>query len=82
MVGIGNEQWEKSTPERLNRLMLASQSSSGNQDCVVHRNSEGKTLITHGLFVLPESRFADQRFCRGPESWFLAQGARYDNYGS
>ena len=82
LIAIGNEQWGPLYPERLEPFIKAIRArypeikiigSSGPQ-------SEGEDFD----FLWPEMKrlkvdLVDEHFYR-PESWFLAQGARYDNY--
>lgn len=81
-LGIGNEQWGPEYPERLKQFVevlrkahpeIKIVGSSGPQ-------SEGKDFD----YLWPEMKnlkvdLVDEHFYR-PESWFLAQGNRYDNY--
>lgn len=81
-LGIGNEQWGPEYPERLKQFVevlrkahpeIKIVGSSGPQ-------SEGKDFD----YLWPEMKnlkvdLVDEHFYR-PESWFLGQGNRYDNY--
>lgn len=81
-IGIGNEQWGPEYPERLKPFVdalrkaypeIAIIGSSG-------PNSEGEQFD----YLWPEMKnlkvdLVDEHFYR-PESWFLAQGNRYDKY--
>ena len=81
-VGIGNEQWGKEYPERLEPFIKAIRKAHSEIKIVGSSgpNSEGKEFD----YLWPEMKrlkadLVDEHFYR-PESWFLAQGARYDNY--
>ena len=81
-VGIGNEQWGKEYPERLEPFIKAIRKAHPEIKIVGSSgpNSEGKDFD----YLWPEMKrlkvdLVDEHFYR-PESWFLAQGARYDNY--
>ena len=81
-IGIGNEQWGKEYPERLEPFIKAIRKAHPEIKIVGSSgpNSEGKELD----YLWPEMKrlkadLVDEHFYR-PESWFLAQGARYDNY--
>jgi len=81
-VGIGNEQWGKEYPERLEPFIKAIRKAHPEIKIVGSSgpNSEGKEFD----YLWPEMKrlkadLVDEHFYR-PESWFLAQGARYDNY--
>ena len=81
-IGIGNEQWGKEYPERLEPFIKAIRKAYPDMKIVGSSgpNSEGKEFD----YLWPEMKrlkadLVDEHFYR-PESWFLAQGARYDNY--
>ena len=81
-IGIGNEQWGKEYPERLEPFIKAIRKAHPEIKIVGSSgpNSEGKEFD----YLWPEMKrlkvdLVDEHFYR-PESWFLAQGARYDNY--
>ena len=81
-IGIGNEQWGKEYPERLEPFIKAIRKVYPDVKIVGSSgpNSEGKEFD----YLWPEMKrlkadLVDEHFYR-PESWFLAQGARYDNY--
>lgn len=81
-IGIGNEQWGKEYPERLDPFIKAIRKAYPDMKIVGSSgpNSEGKEFD----YLWPEMKrlkadLVDEHFYR-PESWFLAQGARYDNY--
>jgi alpha-L-arabinofuranosidase len=81
-VGIGNEQWGPEYPARLKPFL----------DVVRKQHPEIKVVGTSGPdsegkqfdYLWPEMKrlkadLVDEHFYR-PESWFLAQGNRYDSY--
>ena len=81
-VGIGNEQWGKEYPEHLEPFIKAIRKAHPEISIVGSSgpNSEGKDFD----YLWPEMKrlkadLVDEHFYR-PESWFLSQGARYDNY--
>ena len=81
-LGIGNEQWGKEYPERLEPFIKALRKAYPEIMIVGSSgpNSEGKEFD----YLWPEMKrlkadLVDEHFYR-PESWFLSQGARYDNY--
>lgn len=81
-IGIGNEQWGKEYPERLEPFIKAIGKAHPEIKIVGSSgpNSEGKEFD----YLWPEMKrlkadLVDEHFYR-PESWFLTQGARYDNY--
>ena len=81
-IGIGNEQWGKEYPERLEPFIKAIRKAHPEIKIVGSSgpNSEGKEFD----YLWPEMKrlkadLVDEHFYR-PESWFLTQGARYDNY--
>ena len=80
-LGIGNEQWGKEYPERLEPFIKALRKAHPEIMIVGSSgpNSEGKEFD----YLWPEMKrlkadLVDEHFYR-PESWFLSQGARYDN---
>ena len=81
-LGIGNEQWGKEYPERLEVFVKAFREKHPEIKIVGSSgpNSEGKDFD----YLWPEMKrlkvdLVDEHFYR-PESWFLAAGNRYDNY--
>ena len=81
-IGIGNEQWGPEYPEHLVPFIDAIRKAYPEIKIVGSSgpNSEGDQFD----FLWPEMKrlgadLVDEHFYR-PESWFLAQGARYDNY--
>ena len=81
-IGIGNEQWGKEYPERLEPFIKAIRKAYPEIQIVGSSgpNSEGEQFD----YLWPEMKrlkadLVDEHFYR-PESWFLSQGARYDNY--
>lgn len=81
-IGIGNEQWGPEYPERLEPFIKAIRAAYPDMKIVGSSgpNSEGDQFD----YLWPEMKrlkadLVDEHFYR-PESWFLAQGARYDNY--
>ena len=81
-IGIGNEQWGKEYPEHLEPFITAIRKAYPNIKIVGSSgpDSEGKQFE----YLWPEMKrlkadLVDEHFYR-PESWFLSQGARYDNY--
>lgn len=81
-IGIGNEQWGPEYPERLEKFL----------DVVRKKHPEIKIVGSSGPnsegdqfdYLWPEMKrlnadLVDEHFYR-PESWFLSQGRRYDNY--
>lgn len=81
-IGIGNEQWGSLYPERLEVFMKAICKAYPDMQIVGSSgpNSEGKDFD----YLWPEMKrlkvdLVDEHFYR-PESWFLAQGNRYDKY--
>ena len=82
VIGIGNEQWDPIYPERLEPFLKAIRKAYPDIKIVGSSgpNSEGKEFD----YLWPEmtrlkADLVDEHFYR-PESWFLEQGARYDNY--
>lgn len=81
-IGIGNEQWGKEYPERLEPFVKAIREAYPDIRIVGSSgpNSEGEDFD----YLWPEMKrikvdLVDEHFYR-PEDWFLSQGARYDNY--
>ncbi|MEY8246341.1 alpha-L-arabinofuranosidase C-terminal domain-containing protein [Heminiphilus faecis] len=81
-IGIGNEQWGPEYPEHLTPFLDAIRKAYPDIRIVGSSgpDSEGKQFD----YLWPEMKrlkadLVDEHFYR-PESWFLAQGARYDNY--
>lgn len=81
-IGIGNEQWGKEYPERMEPFMKAIREAYPEVKIIGGSGpgSEGEQFE----YLWPEMKrlkvdLVDEHFYR-PESWFLKQGARYDNY--
>lgn len=81
-IGIGNEQWGPEYPERLAPFIDAIRKAYPEIKIIGSSgpDSEGKQFD----YLWPEMKrlkadLVDEHFYR-PESWFLAQGNRYDNY--
>lgn len=81
-IGVGNEQWGPEYPERLEVFVKAIRKAYPDMKIIGSSGpgSEGKDFD----YLWPEMRklkvdLVDEHFYR-PESWFLSQGARYDNY--
>ena len=81
-IGIGNEQWDPIYPEHLEPFVQAIRAAYPDIKIVGSSgpDSEGKQFD----YLWPEMKrlgadLVDEHFYR-PETWFLAQGARYDNY--
>ena len=81
-LGIGNEQWGPEYPEHLEPLLAAIRKAYPDIKIVGSSgpDSEGEQFD----YLWPEmtrlkADLVDEHFYR-PEKWFLAQGARYDNY--
>lgn len=81
-IGIGNEQWGSEYPERLEPFVKAIRKAYPDMKIIGSSgpDSEGKQFE----YLWPEMKklkvdLVDEHFYR-PEEWFLAQGARYDNY--
>ena len=81
-LGIGNEQWGKEYPERLEVFVKVFREKHPEIKIVGSSgpNSEGRDFD----YLWPEMKrlkvdLVDEHFYR-PESWFLAAGNRYDNY--
>lgn len=81
-IGIGNEQWGPEYPERLEPFLKAVREKYPDIKIIGSSgpDSEGDKFD----YLWPEmtrlkADLVDEHFYR-PESWFLAQGDRYDNY--
>ncbi len=81
-IGIGNEQWGPEYPERLEKFLKVVRKEHPEIKIVGSSgpNSEGDQFD----YLWPEMRrlnadLVDEHFYR-PESWFLSQGRRYDDY--
>lgn len=81
-IGVGNEQWGPEYPERLAPFVKAIRDNYPDIKIIgsAGPNSEGKDFD----YLWPEMKrlkvdLVDEHFYR-PESWFLAQGNRYDHY--
>lgn len=81
-IGIGNEQWGPEYPEHLEPFIKAIRKAYPQMKIIGSSGpgSEGKEFD----YLWPEMKrlkadLVDEHFYR-PESWFLSQGARYDNY--
>ena len=81
-IGIGNEQWDAIYPEHLEPFVQAIRAAYPDIKIVGSSgpNSEGDQFD----YLWPEMKrlgadLVDEHFYR-PETWFLAQGARYDSY--
>lgn len=81
-IGIGNEQWGEEYPAHLKPFIEAIRKAYPGIKIVGSSgpDSEGKQFD----YLWPEMKrlnadLVDEHFYR-PESWFLSQGARYDNY--
>ncbi len=81
-IGIGNEQWGPEYPERLALFVAAIRKAYPDIKIIGSSgpNSEGEQFE----YLWPEMArlkvdLVDEHFYR-PESWFLGQGARYDDY--
>lgn len=81
-IGIGNEQWGPEYPEHLKPFVAAIRKAYPAIKIIGSSgpDSEGKQFD----YLWPEMKklgadLVDEHFYR-PESWFLAQGNRYDNY--
>ncbi len=81
-IGIGNEQWDPIYPEHLEPFIDAIRAKYPEIKIVGSSgpNSEGEQFD----YLWPEMKrlgadLVDEHFYR-PYDWFLAQGARYDNY--
>ena len=81
-IAIGNEQWGPEYPERLKPFMDAIQKKYPKMKIIGSSgpDSEGKQFdYLWGEMKTLKVDLVDEHFYR-PEAWFLAQGARYDNY--
>lgn len=81
-IGVGNEQWDHYYPERLKFFVEAIRASHPEIKIVGSSgpDSEGEQFD----YLWPEMKklgadLVDEHFYR-PETWFLGQGNRYDNY--
>ena len=81
-IGVGNEQWGPEYVERLEPFIKAIRAKYPDIKIIGSSgpNSEGKEFD----YLWPEmtrlkADLVDEHFYR-PESWFLSQGSRYDNY--
>ncbi len=81
-IGIGNEQWDSIYPEHLKPFVEAMRKAHPEIKIIGSSgpDSEGKQFD----YLWPEMKkqkadLVDEHFYR-PESWFLSQGNRYDNY--
>lgn len=81
-LGVGNEQWGKEYPERLEVFVKALREKHPEIMIVGSSgpNSEGRDFD----YLWPEMKrlkvdLVDEHFYR-PEKWFLASGSRYDKY--
>lgn len=81
-IGIGNEQWGEEYPEHLKPFIEAMRKAHPEIKIIGSSgpNSEGKDFD----YLWPQMKqlkadLVDEHFYR-PESWFLSQGRRYDNY--
>ncbi|MDR0976241.1 MAG: carbohydrate binding domain-containing protein [Prevotellaceae bacterium] len=81
-IAIGNEQWGPEYPEHLAPFITAIRKAYPDMNIIgsAGPNSEGDQFD----YLWPEMKklkvdLVDEHFYR-PESWFLSQGARYDNY--
>ena len=81
-IGIGNEQWGPEYPERLKPFVKAIRKAYPDIKIIGSSgpSSEGEQFE----YLWPEMKrinvdLVDEHFYR-PESWFLKQGSRYDNY--
>ncbi|WP_370524521.1 alpha-L-arabinofuranosidase C-terminal domain-containing protein [Bacteroides sp. 224] len=81
-IGVGNEQWGPEYPEHLEPFVKAIRKAYPGMKIIGSSgpDSEGKQFD----YLWPEMKrlkvdLVDEHFYR-PESWFLSQGARYDNY--
>lgn len=81
-IGIGNEQWGPEYPERLVKFMEVLREK--HPEIKIVGGSGPGSEGDHFEYLWPEMKrlkvdLVDEHFYR-PESWFLAQGARYDSY--
>ncbi|MDR0865491.1 MAG: alpha-L-arabinofuranosidase, partial [Candidatus Symbiothrix sp.] len=82
LIAIGNEQWGPEYPEHLEPFVKAIRKAYPDIRIIgsAGPDSEGKQFE----YLWPEMKrlkvdLVDEHFYR-PETWFLSQGARYDNY--
>lgn len=82
LIGIGNEQWGETFPKHLEPFVKAIRTAYPDIKIVGTSgpDSEGKQFD----YLWPEMKkigadLVDEHFYR-PETWFLSQGNRYDNY--
>ena len=82
LLAVGNEQWGPEYPEHLKPFVDALRKAHPNIQIIGSSgpDSEGKQFD----YLWPEMKtlkvdLVDEHFYR-PETWFLAQGNRYDNY--
>ena len=81
-IGVGNEQWGPEYPERLEPFIKAIRKEYPEIQIVGSSgpNSEGEQFdFLWSEMERLDADLVDEHFYR-PESWFLSQGARYDNY--
>lgn len=81
-IGIGNEQWGPEYPERLEPFIRAIRQAYPEIQIVGSSgpNSEGEQFdFLWSEMQRLDADLVDEHFYR-PETWFLSQGARYDNY--
>ena len=81
-IGVGNEQWGPEYPERLEPFIKAIRKAYPDIQIVGSSgpNSEGEQFdYLWSEMERLDADLVDEHFYR-PESWFLSQGARYDNY--
>ena len=81
-IGIGNEQWGPEYPERLKPFVAAIRKAY--PEIKIVGSSGPYPDGTDFDYLWPQMEklgadLVDEHFYR-PESWFLSQGARYDNY--
>ena len=81
-IGIGNEQWGPEYPERLEPFVSAIRKAY--PEILIVGSSGPGSEGDQFDFLWPEMKrigvdLVDEHFYR-PESWFLSQGARYDDY--
>lgn len=81
-IGVGNEQWGPEYPERLEPFIKAIRAAYPEIQIVGSSgpNSEGEQFdYLWSEMERLDADLVDEHFYR-PESWFLSQGARYDDY--
>ena len=81
-IGIGNEQWGEEYPERLKPFVDALRKA--HPEILIVGSSGPDSEGAQFDYLWPEMKklkadLVDEHFYR-PESWFLSQGSRYDNY--